>query len=227
MFMLASFFPTPKIVLPQAAYLRPMNRTLTSALLASFSLHVGMIILTPAGGGFALGKAAHVSSSQVALRLPARIEKNEIRPLAEQERTQDRAPPPHVTTEDEPAGMAEPSDAVGFGLPLPDAPRYYDSKELTERPAALDTLPPDLEETLPAGNTGRAILMLEIDAQGLVLGITSETSDLAPTGLTRLTEAFRGMRFRPGHIGKTPVNSRMRIEVTIDDLRGGLGERSR
>lgn len=128
--------------------------------------------------------------------------------------------------EEETSSATESVEASGFGLPLLEQPRHYENVELTDRPAALDALPEDLGEALPPGGSGQAILLLEIDEKGAVISITPENSDISPDSLDRITKAFKEMRFLPGRVGKSPVKTRMRIEVTIDDWRGGVGGNS-
>lgn len=205
-----------------------MNRLLIPALAVSLSLHAGIIVFVPTGHGWGASNPAQKPALHASLHLPKNSAKVATtgRPQAPAE-THATDTPRELPSEAEVTPVAEPAPPSGFGLPLPEVSRAYEGAELTKRPAALDALPADLDESLPPGSTGRAILVLEIDDKGAVIDITPENSELDPASLTKIAEAFQGMRFLPGRIGKVPVRTRMRIEVSIDDWPGDLGGKDR
>lgn len=205
-----------------------MKRPLILALLASLCLHVYLILSVPVGQGGTAGHMARKAPLQASLRLPTlAIKTTAAGTVVVSHGTESREPSSPSPAEDGPADTAQTSTTTGIGLPFQEEAPAFESSELTDRPAALDALSPELEKTLPPGSSGLAILVLEIDETGTVVSVTPESSAIAPDSLERISAAFKAMRFLPGRIGKTPVKTRMRLEVTIDDLRSDLGGQGR
>jgi hypothetical protein len=205
-----------------------MKRSLILALLASLCLHAYLILSVPVGQGWAAGHTARTAPIQASLRLPTlSIKTTAAEATVVNQGTENREPPPALPAEEAPADTAQASATTAIGLPFQEEARPFESSDLTERPAAIDALSPELEKTLPPGSSGLAILILEIDETGTVVSVTPENSAIAPDSLEKISAAFKAMRFLPGRIGKTPVKARMRLEVTIDDLRSELGGQSR
>lgn len=115
-----------------------------------------------------------------------------------------------------------PADAAetAFGIFTPSEPRYYKTTELSERPKVVRDIPKDLTEKLPEGIAGDAILNLKISESGTIEGVSIEASSLDAESLDQLKQAVENMRFTPGKVGKESVKTELRIQVTIEDLRG-------
>jgi hypothetical protein len=104
-------------------------------------------------------------------------------------------------------------------LPIPAEPRYFPSQELSEKPAVVQDIPPDLGVTLKSGNPGYAILRLKINEAGSIDAVEVDESDLAEQDLSRIRQAFQAMQFLPGKIGESRVKTEMRIRVSVEEIR--------
>lgn len=90
---------------------------------------------------------------------------------------------------------------------------FVQSSLLTVRPKALTEI--SIDESTLNGDTfgGRAVLALRIDRAGIVVSVDIKSSDYLPSATEAIVDGFRRLRFSPGLVGETPVNSTMEIEV--------------
>lgn len=94
--------------------------------------------------------------------------------------------------------------------------QVYEAAQLTETPEPVGEVPlPDFPAGISSGGTVE--LSLLIDPQGKVLEVSSGTSSMDPRAMLETLEAFRHIRFRPGTVNGTPVTSRIRIVVTLQN----------
>lgn len=105
-----------------------------------------------------------------------------------------------------PAPQARPGKAI------PPVPRYFAAHELDRRPQIMSNVEPDFP-ALALAPTGRVVLRLYIDENGLVDTVAVESADRTGAFDVAAREAFSGARFLPGIKGGVPVKSLMRIEV--------------
>jgi outer membrane biosynthesis protein TonB len=107
------------------------------------------------------------------------------------------------------------SASAAPGLPLPAAPYYYRSSELSERPAPMERIEPRFPPGAP--DTGRLKLRLYINEAGLVDAV--HVTEAEPEGVFEeaATQAFGAARFRPGHKDRIPVKSQIALEVRFGE----------
>lgn len=93
---------------------------------------------------------------------------------------------------------------------------FVQSSLLTVRPKALTEV--DIDESLLSEDkaVGRVVLILWVSKSGEVVSVDVESSDYAEPTTALVQNGFRRLRFSPGRVGGTPVNSTMKIEVTYD-----------
>jgi len=100
-----------------------------------------------------------------------------------------------------------------------DTATYYPSQILGEKPRILDDPLYEMAHKLPTEATGTLVLRLQINTEGTMDDVIVEKSDIKAAYLPQLQRAAMGMRFTPGRIDGKAVNTEMRIEVEIDNLR--------
>lgn len=108
-------------------------------------------------------------------------------------------------------------------LPMPEiAPLVFDESlyaraaELTTRPTAAQYIQvPYPREAVQPGIL-HAVLAIFIDEDGTVARVKLQQGSLPPAYERAAMEAFANARFNPGHIGDTPVKSRLVVEVDFD-----------
>lgn len=101
-------------------------------------------------------------------------------------------------------------------LPAPPAPRFLGMDELDVAPEIRGdlNLAPPLLGTLP--DSAHAVLVLFIDSAGQVETIELEASTLPATYVETTIAAFRNAAFKPGERAGRPVNSRIRIDISVE-----------
>jgi protein TonB len=105
-----------------------------------------------------------------------------------------------------PAPQARPGKAI------PPVPRYFAAHELDQRPQIMSNVEPDFP-ALALVPTGRVVLRLYINENGLVDTVAVESADRTGAFDAAARQAFAGARFLPGMKGGMPVKALMRIEV--------------
>lgn len=183
-------------------------------LLVSVLIHLSLIgFFSP---GRTIGAAANAEDAASGLRLNASL----ARPvaLAPERPPMRRAsvaaplvePAPRVI---DPALSAEPLAASAPALPP--AASFYPANELTIKPVALGEPALDGEDMV----SGEVVLALWIDAQGTVVEVSVERSELPADRLPVVADAFRVLRFSPGELNGRAVGAVMRIVINYDDER--------
>ena len=91
---------------------------------------------------------------------------------------------------------------------------FVRSSLLTVRPKALTEI--NVDESRLSGDMriGRIVLTLWIDRSGAVINVDVESADYDESTVDAIVDGFRRLRFSPGLVGETPVNSTMEVEVT-------------
>lgn len=93
---------------------------------------------------------------------------------------------------------------------------FVQSSLLTVRPKALTEVDIDESPLSEDKAVGRVVLILWVSKSGEVVSVDVESSDYAEPTTAVIRDGFRRLRFSPGLVGGTPVNSTMKIEVTYD-----------
>lgn len=117
------------------------------------------------------------------------------------------------------AAQGEPSEgnAAGGGFGIPE-PYYFPAKEVSETARLVSDgvdLPPTLA-TLP--DSGRMVILMLINEQGVVDRVKVETSELKPEMESAIRSQFLHARFSPAVKNGVAVKSRMRLEVIVQPL---------
>ncbi|QAU33794.1 hypothetical protein [Janthinobacterium sp. 17J80-10] len=99
-------------------------------------------------------------------------------------------------------------------LPMP--ARYFEPKDLTEKPRVSQDNPAGLSLLVPDISPQPAIVRLLINEQGEVDRVEVENSQLSEQAERFVIDAFAKIRFTPGKVGDLPVKSLLRIEVTLE-----------
>jgi hypothetical protein len=94
---------------------------------------------------------------------------------------------------------------------------YFPPSALTQKPLVKVDLPVDFALRAPQLPTEDLILQLLINASGEIDRVVPENAQLPDEVLQALFEAFQNVQFHPGEINGTPVNSRLKISVHLDD----------
>ena len=97
-------------------------------------------------------------------------------------------------------------------------PHYYRSNELTEKPRLLQDIAPDQVLVLPDIFPQPVVVHLLINELGDIDKVIVEESFLSEQARRLVIEAFTKIKFDPGRLGDMPVNSQLRIEVTLEPL---------
>lgn len=103
-------------------------------------------------------------------------------------------------------------------LPLPGVD-YYATNELTIKPQPLGEAALDPAEIAAIVASGKILLVLRINEQGEVVGVSVDHSDLPDVFSEAVTTAFRKLHFSPGELNGQKVGAVMRVEVRYDDAR--------
>ena len=129
-----------------------------------------------------------------------------------------------------PASVLEPAPPVFAPAPSAEAPAepgpapaverqpgpaFYEANELTIKPVALGEPALDADGAV----SGEIVLALWIDAQGTVVEVSVERSDLSADHLPTVADAFRSLRFLPGEVNGQQVGAVLRIRVSYDEER--------
>ncbi len=97
-----------------------------------------------------------------------------------------------------------------------DAPvHYFPTTELTEKPVVKEDVSQDIALTLASIQSRTAVLRLLINDAGTIDQVIVEQGDFTEAEKQALITAAEQMRFTPGKIGGTVVNTEIRIEMTI------------
>ncbi len=111
----------------------------------------------------------------------------------------------------------EKSDSL-LGQETPEQAGFITIDKLTEKPVVQVDINPDIAIRLATNVDRVAILRLRIDELGEIDQVFFEQGDFSEVEIEYLIAACKAMKFAPGKLGKTPVKSEMRIEMTIEAL---------
>ncbi len=111
----------------------------------------------------------------------------------------------------------EKSDSL-LGQEAPEQTGFIATDKLTEKPLVQIDINPDIAMRLATNVNRVAILRLRIDELGEIDQVFFEQGDFSELEIELLITACKSMKFTPGKLGKTPVKSEMRIEMTIEAL---------
>jgi hypothetical protein len=111
----------------------------------------------------------------------------------------------------------EKSDSL-LGQDTPAQVAFISTKQLSEKPIVQVDINPDIALRLATNINRVAILRLRIDELGAIDQVFFEQGDFSEEEIELLITACKAMKFAPGKLGKTPVKSEMRIEMTIEAL---------
>ncbi|MFZ6646710.1 energy transducer TonB [Undibacterium sp. TJN25] len=103
-----------------------------------------------------------------------------------------------------------------FEVTLPPEPYYFTTDLLTEKPKVAQDLPPDLALSLGTAGARAAILRLRINENGEIDEVIVEDSNFSEEEKERIIAACKKMKFKPGRLDEMPVNTEMRIVLSID-----------
>jgi len=97
-------------------------------------------------------------------------------------------------------------------------PHYFRARELTEKPYILNDVSSNASLNLPGVPAQSAVLRLLINERGDIDRVVVEKSYLPDYAAQLVVDAFSKAKFHPGQIGKIPVNSQLRIEITLENV---------
>lgn len=103
-----------------------------------------------------------------------------------------------------------------FEVIVPPEPYYFPTDQLSEKPQVAQDIPPELATALSGSSPRAAILRLLINENGEIDQVIIEESNFSEEEKNRIIEACKKMKFKPGKLDEMPVNTEMRIELTID-----------
>jgi hypothetical protein len=107
---------------------------------------------------------------------------------------------------------------LAFSITKPE-PRYFVSKELTQMPVVIWDVPSDLALAASDVPAQSAKLHIFVNEYGDVDRVVVEDSTLSKPDQKKIVDAFGKSKFRPGQIGRIPVKSEVKVELTLEDLR--------
>jgi hypothetical protein len=111
----------------------------------------------------------------------------------------------------------EKSDSL-LGQEVPEQTGFITTDKLTEKPLVQIDINSNIAMRLATNVNRVAILRLRIDELGEIDQVFFEQGDFSGLEIELLITACKAMKFAPGKLGKTPVKSEMRIEMTIEAL---------
>lgn len=103
-----------------------------------------------------------------------------------------------------------------FEISLPPEPYYFPTDQLSENPQVTEDIPPSLAVSLGNGGDRKAILRLLINESGMIDQVIVEDSNFSEEEKKLIIEACKQMKFKPGKLDEMPVNTEMRIEMTME-----------
>lgn len=150
----------------------------------------------------------------------------QIKLLADSQLTQKTADPilPEPTPLVPPAEQIPPPDLELektdslLGQETPAQAGFIATNQLSEKPQVQVDINPDIALSLATNINRVAILRLRIDELGAIDQVFFEQGDFSEAEIELVIAACRAMKFSPGKLGKIPVKSEMRIEMTIEAL---------
>lgn len=95
-------------------------------------------------------------------------------------------------------------------------PYYFQPTELTEQPAVVVDISPDLDAIFASGLSQMAILDLFINESGDIDDVFIENSSLSESAQQLIKDAFSKTKFNPGKVAGMPVKSQLKIEVVLE-----------
>jgi hypothetical protein len=125
-------------------------------------------------------------------------------------------------TSSDPAGAGE-SESEGGGAMLPvlppAEPHYFSLRELTQQPQIEKDLPSGKMVSLPETAPRTVIMHLLINERGEVDKVELEDASSLPASMAQtLEDSFSHLTFQPGRQGELAVKTRMKIEVSLDEI---------
>lgn len=103
-------------------------------------------------------------------------------------------------------------------IQAPPEPHYFRVSELTEKPHVVRDIASNLTLATPDIPTQAAVLRLFINDEGGIDKVVIEESRLPANAQRRIVDAFSGIMFQPGKIGRLSVRSQLRIQITLQDV---------
>ncbi|WP_124574258.1 energy transducer TonB [Herminiimonas sp. KBW02] len=111
---------------------------------------------------------------------------------------------------------ADADAAASFNLIALPKPYYFQPGELTEQPAVLVDISPDLSAVFASGVSQLAVLDLLINESGDIDDVILENSSLPEPAQQLIKDAFSKTKFQPGKVAGMPVKSQLKIEVVLE-----------
>jgi TonB family protein len=200
---------------------------LLAALLASFLLHLAVLILPLLGERNPEYRLALKGGQKMPYFLNATlVMAGEHRFSAETLQAEGETVP-HASVPARADGeqlQPEQPSASGAGLLPTAALAYYTPDQLTKRPQPIAKPDLDPPEIKPIIASGKLVLKLWINDRGRVARVDVESSSL-PENFTRTAvAAFQELRFEPGQRDGQAVGSVLKIEVDYEDGRALSGD---
>lgn len=209
-----------------------MSRGLVMAIIASFAVHAGILILgdrLPVGaeGERGVRGTLVMASSLLSVAVPGLAAGPALRKVTARKEQSSAVVAEHprespataddVSTQDELGSLVRDGSGESDAY-SPFGARYFKGAELTERPRPVDRV----ELTYPVSGdlqdldrSGSIILRLLIAETGGVDRVLVESSELPEIFHADAMRRFVSARFLPGKIGELAVKSQIRVEVTF------------
>ncbi|WP_175624684.1 MULTISPECIES: energy transducer TonB [Oxalobacteraceae] len=113
-------------------------------------------------------------------------------------------------------GSADAAASSLFNLIALPKPYYFQPTELTEQPAVVVDISPDLDALFASGLAQMAVLDLFINESGDIDDVLIENSSLSESAQQLIKDAFSKTKFNPGKVAGMPVKSQLKIEVVLE-----------
>lgn len=188
------------------------------ALLLSATAHLGagFVVAASTGlqGGATPAGAASSKAVLISLKTADQATVKPRSPVATSElpaRLQEQAMEAHA------APLQPPASTPAVAIQAPPQPHYFRVSELTEKPHVVQDIASNLVLVTPDIPSQAAVLRLFINDEGSIDKVEIEESRLPAQAQRRIVDAFSGIRFQPGKIGRLSVRSQLRIQISLQD----------
>lgn len=183
---------------------------------ATAHLGAGFVVAASTGlqGGAAPAGAASSKPVSITLKTADKAAEKSRSPVAKSE-APEKAPVQALEEHTALPQSAAPTPVLA--IQAPPEPHYFRVSELTEKPHVVQDIASNLMLVTPDIPAQAAVLRLFINDEGGIDKVVIEESSLPAHAQRRILDAFSGIRFQPGKIGRLSVRSQLRIQITLQD----------
>ncbi len=129
--------------------------------------------------------------------------------------------PPHPTVAPLAPSAVQPDSQASSShtpqaTPVPDGLPYFLPHQVTAEASVAEGLSPGNVLVIPGMRYQPAVVRLRVGSAGQAEAVEFESDELNDEERRRVVEALLKLRFVPAKIGRIPVRSELRLEITID-----------